>query len=113
MGRISDRLKRADAFLARNTFSTALIIRLLPIGSNFITNIAAGLSSVKPPPFFLGSALGYIPQMLIFALLGSGINIETELRIGVSIALFLVSGILGAYLYRRYRRERGTEIESP
>lgn len=104
--RFPGRLQRADAFLAQNTFTTALIIRLLPVGSNFFTSLAAGLSSAKPSPFFLGSGLGYIPQMLIFALLGSGINIETELRISVSVVLFLISGVLGAYLYRRFKRER-------
>ena len=104
--RFPGRLKRADAFLSQNTFTTTLIIRLLPVGSNFFTSLAAGLSRANPTPFFLGSGLGYVPQMLIFALLGSGINIETELRISVSILLFLISGVLGAYLYRRFRRER-------
>jgi uncharacterized membrane protein YdjX (TVP38/TMEM64 family) len=54
-------------------------------------------------PFFTGSALGYIPQTLIFALIGSGINLDPTLRISVGVALFILSGVLGVYLYRRYR----------
>lgn len=104
MARFPERLRRADAFLSDNTFSTTLLIRLMPVGSNFFTNLAAGLSSARALLFVAGSALGYIPQMIVFALLGSGINIEPELRISVSVALFIASAVLGAYLYRRYRR---------
>ena len=54
-------------------------------------------------PFFSGSALGYIPQMMGFALVGSGISLEPGLRISLSAALFLVSGIIGIVLYRKFR----------
>ena len=101
--RFPRRLRRADAFLAENTFSTTLLIRLMPLGSNFFTCLAAGLSSARAVYFVCGSALGYMPQMIVFALLGSGINIDSELRISVSVALFVTSAVLGAYLYRRYR----------
>ena len=102
--RFPKRLRRADAFLAQNTFSTTLLIRLLPVGSNFFTCLAAGLSSARAASFISGSAIGYTPQMLVFALLGSGVNIEPELRITVSVVLFVVSAVLGVYLYRRFRR---------
>ncbi|MFT5539807.1 MAG: putative membrane protein YdjX (TVP38/TMEM64 family), partial [Alphaproteobacteria bacterium] len=84
-------------------FSTALLIRLLPVGSNLLTNLAAGVSGVRAVPFVAGSTLGYVPQTLIFALVGSGLHIEPALRIGASVVLFVVSGMLGVYLFRRYR----------
>ncbi|MBT3793552.1 MAG: TVP38/TMEM64 family protein [Rhodospirillales bacterium] len=104
--RFPDRIARIDGFLHDNTFSTALLIRLLPAGSNLLTNLAAGVSGTKPVPFFAGSALGYIPQTVIFALLGSGIHLDPGLRIGASVGLFIISGMLGIYLYRRYRTLR-------
>lgn len=105
--RFPERIRRLDAFLRDNTFSTTVLIRLLPVGSNLVTNLAAGVSGVRPGPFVAGSALGYLPQTAIFALLGSGLKIEPELRIAASAALFVLSGMIGLWLFRRYRRACG------
>ena len=99
--RHSDRIRRIDDFLYKNTFNATLLIRLLPAGSNLLTNLAAGVSHVRPLPLFAGSALGYVPQTAVFALIGSGINLYPTFRIGFGIALFVVSGLLGIRLYRR------------
>jgi len=98
-----DKLKRMDAFLSENTFTTTLLIRFLPVGSNVLTNMLAGVSRAHALPFFAGSGLGYVPQMLIFALVGSGFAVEPGARLVVSILLFAASGALGVWLYRRYR----------
>lgn len=98
-----ERLKRFDAFLSANTFTTTILIRFLPLGSNVLTNMLAGVSSVRISPFVAGSAVGYIPQMLIFAIAGSGFAVEPNLRLAASVVLFAVSGALGLWLYRRYR----------
>jgi len=101
--RFPEKLRRFDAFLSENTFTTTILIRFLPLGSNVLTNMLAGVSSVKIFPFVSGSAVGYIPQMLIFAIAGSGFAVEPNLRLGASVVLFAVSGGLGLWLYRRYR----------
>ncbi|GAB6052730.1 VTT domain-containing protein [Magnetospira thiophila] len=106
------RIARVDSFLADNPFSMTLLIRLLPAGSNLVTNLVAGVTSVGALPFIAGSALGYIPQTLVFALAGSGVDVDPELRISLSIALFVVSGLLGLYLYRRFRQGRSID-ETP
>ncbi|MBF0169029.1 MAG: TVP38/TMEM64 family protein [Alphaproteobacteria bacterium] len=100
------RIQKIDGFLAGNPFSMTLLIRLLPLGSNLLTNIAAGVSSIRALPFFAGSALGYVPQSLVFVLLGSGIQVDTGLRTSLSVVLFVGSALLGVYLYRRFRRGR-------
>lgn len=104
--RHGNRIRRINEFLYNNTFSTTLLIRLLPAGSNIITNLAAGVSDVRASRFLLGSALGYIPQTAVFALVGSGININPLFRIGLGIVLFVISGILGMDLYRRIGKEQ-------
>jgi len=105
--KLGRRVEKMDGFLRHEPFNTALAIRLFPLGSNLITNLAAGVSSIPLMPFVLGSTLGYIPQNFIFALFGAGMNKESALGIalsvGVSIALFVVSGWLGMRVYRRYR----------
>ena len=102
--RFSKEIHRVDSFLGRNTFTTALMIRFLPAGSNFLTNLAAGVSSVRPAPFLLGSGLGYVPQSLVFALLGSGLKLGRAPQVGLSLLLFVVAAVLGSHLVRIYRR---------
>jgi len=104
--RLSGRIRRIEAFIRDNTLGMTLLIRLLPAGSNLVTNLAAGVTHVRAVPFVLGSALGYVPQTLVFALAGSGVNVDPLWRIGLGIALFLASGVLGIHLYRRYRHGR-------
>ena len=101
--KFSERIRRVDAFLSENPFVMTLLIRFLPVGSNFLTNLAAGVSSVSGIVFVAASATGYIPQMVIFALVGSGVHLDMGYGIGLSIILFIASGLLGVHLYRKYR----------
>ena len=98
-----NRVRLVDNFLSENPLTMTLLIRMLPVGSNIAVNLVAGVSSVKPIPFFGGSTLGYIPQTIIFALIGNGFAVEPELKISISIILFIISGLLGMHLYRKYR----------
>lgn len=104
--RFGDRIARIDDVLRGNPFAMTLLIRFLPVGSNVVTNLAAGVTSVRANAFLAGSFLGYLPQTAIFALLGTGIHVDPALRISLSVALFIVSGVIGAWLYRRIRRQR-------
>jgi uncharacterized membrane protein YdjX (TVP38/TMEM64 family) len=109
--KMGQRVHKVNRFLQHEPFNTALAIRLFPLGSNLIVNLAAGVSSIPLLPFVLGSTLGYIPQNFIFALFGAGMNRESTtgvvLSVGMSVALFVVSGWMGIRVYRRYRRQAG------
>lgn len=111
--RLGARVQRIEDFLAAHPFWMTVLIRLLPVGNNFATNLAAGVSRVPAAPFFLGSLLGYIPQTLVFALAGSGVELGASWRVGIAAALFLVSGVIGAWLYRKYRHGKtlGAEVD--
>ncbi|MDA1090879.1 MAG: VTT domain-containing protein [Proteobacteria bacterium] len=101
--RFPSKVQRIDRFLSENPLTMTLLIRFLPVGSNLATNLAAGVSSVRATPFFAGSLIGYLPQTLAFALVGSGVSFEPWFRIGLGAVLFAVSGVMGVYLYRRLR----------
>ncbi len=101
--KLGERAGRFDHFIHAHPFSMTVLIRLLPVGSNLLTNLAAGVSSIRVVPFFSGSLLGYLPQTLVFALVGSGVHIAPTLKLSLAIGLFLLSGALGAWLYRRFR----------
>lgn len=103
--RFPGRIRKLDEFLHRHPFSMSLVIRLLPVGHNASTNLLAGVSSVRALPFFAGSGLGYLPQNLVFALAGSGVNLDPELRFTLAVLLFVASSLIGVGLYRRHRRE--------
>jgi uncharacterized membrane protein YdjX (TVP38/TMEM64 family) len=111
--RLGARVRRIDDFLAANPFSMTLLIRLLPVGNNFATCLAAGVSRVPAQPFLLGSLVGYLPQTFVFALAGSGVEMGGSLRFAYAAAFFLASGAIGIWLYRRYRHGKslGEEVE--
>jgi uncharacterized membrane protein YdjX (TVP38/TMEM64 family) len=111
--RLGERVRRIEDFLAANPFSMTLLVRLLPVGNNFLTNMAAGVSRVHALPFLLGSLLGYLPKTFVFALAGSGIDSGTHLRLVLAVVVFLISGGLGIWLYRRYRHGKslGDDVE--
>jgi uncharacterized membrane protein YdjX (TVP38/TMEM64 family) len=98
------RLGRVESFLAEEPFQTAVAIRFMPLGSNLVTNLVAGVSRVPAPAFLAGSAVGFVPQTFIFALIGKGFRVDPAWRIGVAGVLFVASTLLGARLYRGYRR---------
>jgi uncharacterized membrane protein YdjX (TVP38/TMEM64 family) len=103
--RFPGRIRKVDAFLHEHPFSMAVVIRLLPVGSNVVTNLLAGVSSVRGLPFFAGSGVGYLPQTLVFALAGSGVNFDPALRLTLAGVLFVVSSLIGVWLYRRHRHQ--------
>jgi len=111
--RLRTRVRRIEDFLAANPFSMTLLIRLLPVGNNFATCLAAGVSRVPAWPFLLGSLAGYLPQTFVFALAGSGIEVGARMRIVVAALFFVVSGAIGIWLYRRYRHGKslGEDVE--
>jgi uncharacterized membrane protein YdjX (TVP38/TMEM64 family) len=114
LARFGKRAAKPDAFLRTGPFRTSLAIRLLPVGHNLLTSMAAGVTSIPARYCILGSAVGYIPQNLVFALFGSGLGSESPLgralSIGVSIVLLAASAWLGMSVYRAYKRE-GVDLE--
>jgi len=103
------RVRKLDHFLLRSPFLKSVIIRLLPVGNNLLTNIFAGVSKIPRRSFIFGSTIGYIPQMAVFALMGKGVLVNSELKIIISALLFGISSLLSAYLFKVYRRQHNDD----
>lgn len=106
MRRFGARLAPVDAFLSRSPFNMALTIRFFPLGSNLVTNLAAGVSSIPAMPFIIGSTIGYLPQTTVFALFGSGVEVSSLWRMVMGVLLFIISTLMGLHIWRRYRAEK-------
>ena len=99
--RAGGRLDRLDRFLCARAFTATLTLRLLPVGSNVVLNLLAGVSGVAAGPFLLASLLGYVPQTAVFALLGSGVRVSEWVTVALGMAGFAASTLLGVLLLRR------------
>lgn len=101
--RHGDRLVAFNAFLGSSTFLLTLLVRIVPLGSNFLTNILAGISHIPALPFLGGSVVGFTVQNAIFALLGSGLRAGAGWLTWASVVLYALSLTLGLVMYRRFK----------
>lgn len=108
--RFSGRVRRLDDFIRAHPLGMTLLIRLSPVGNNLTTNLLAGVTSVRPSLFFAGSAVGYVPQTMAFALGGSGVDVDPVFRTALAVILLILSGALGVWLLRRFRRGKALDF---
>jgi uncharacterized membrane protein YdjX (TVP38/TMEM64 family) len=102
-GRFGRRLRPVAVALRQNPFEATLALRLFPVGSNLALNLLAGMLALPLAKFLAASALGHLPQTVIFALLGKGVRVDGAWQIALSAALLAVSVGLGVWLWRRHR----------
>jgi uncharacterized membrane protein YdjX (TVP38/TMEM64 family) len=112
-GRFGHRLRPLRDILVANPFGTTLALRLLPVGSNIGLNLLAGMAGLRVVPFLAASALGYLPQTVVFALLGKGIRVEGAWQIALAVLLLAVSVGIGLWLLRGHRAGRALEDDRP
>ena len=98
--------------LAGSPFGATLALRLLPVGNNLALNLLAGMAAISLVPFLAASAIGYLPQTLVFALLGKGIRVDGAWQMGLAVGLFVLSAAIGFALLRRHRAGRAIDEEA-
>ena len=99
--RYGDKAAIFNRYAVHRPFTLAVLIRFFPSGNNLLFSLLGGVSRIPALPFFLGSCLGYIPQNLLFALLGSGVRVDAGWHVTLGAALFAVSCLLAWWLYTR------------
>jgi uncharacterized membrane protein YdjX (TVP38/TMEM64 family) len=98
--------------LAEDTWLWICIIRLMPVGSNLLTNVAAALAGLSRRGVFLGSLLGYLPQSLLFSYAGRGVALQDSSKIWMSFALLVGSSVLAWYLYHHGFKQRLAQFKA-
>lgn len=96
-------ISQLDNLLQNDVFIKVLVLRLQPLGTNLLTNICVGFTSVPRWKFLLASGIGYVPQMLVFVLLGAGIRVGSDVQWMLSVALMGISILLGILLFRLHK----------
>jgi uncharacterized membrane protein YdjX (TVP38/TMEM64 family) len=98
--RFGRRIARLDTVLASRPFAATLALRLLPTGNNLALNLLAGVSSLRATPFLAASAIGYLPQTIIFVLLGQGSEVGRGIEVAIGVSLLVVSVLLALWIFR-------------
>ena len=106
--RMGQRLQRFDDLLGQHGFMVVLLIRLCPVGNNFLTNYLAGVTAIPLGTFLAASFVGYLPESLIFALLGSGLADHPQLRLWGGAILLAAFSLFFIWYFRRSKE--GTKI---
>ncbi|WP_133407798.1 TVP38/TMEM64 family protein [Parashewanella tropica] len=98
--RYQSKLELVTSLMQKRTWLWICAIRLMPIGSNLLTNIAAALSQLPLGGILFGSFIGYLPQMMLFSFVGAGIAQTDSIQLWLSLALLVISTLIGSYLYK-------------
>jgi uncharacterized membrane protein YdjX (TVP38/TMEM64 family) len=99
--RMGRRLQRLDELLGQHGFMVVMLIRLCPVGNNFLTNYLAGVTAIPLGTFLTASFLGYLPQSFICALFGSGFTDHPHLRMWGGIGLLVAFSLFFLCYFRR------------
>ena len=96
-------VNRIVSIVRKNGLVTSFAVRFVPTGPFVLVNMAAGVSHMKFPSFFLGTAFGIIPKIAIVALVGQGFisGSDGKLVMGGFVALALL--LLGLMFLVRKR----------
>jgi uncharacterized membrane protein YdjX (TVP38/TMEM64 family) len=104
--RLAGQWQAMDAEICRGGLFYMFAIRLLPIIPYGLVNFVAGLTAVKLRDYLLGTALGTVPGVLPFVLLGSSSlrAVSTGDVVPLVAALALIGLLVAGATWYRHRR---------
>jgi uncharacterized membrane protein YdjX (TVP38/TMEM64 family) len=103
------RVAQISATLARRGVLAIFAARFIPVAPFTLINLIAGASRVKKTPFFAGTALGMLPGILVFTMVGRQLLAAFHARrtedvaTAVVLGLLLLLGLAGAGSYLRHK----------
>ncbi len=105
--------QKLTAKLRHNTVPAVILFRQLPLPGG-VTNAVLGLSPIRRREFFLGTAIGLLPEAVPTVLIGSGLRKEDlgqmAFYLFLAVALFIVIWVVwGAYTRRAAASEASVD----
>ena len=98
--KIGEYLKAIENHSKTDGFLMVIVLRQLPLTSLLI-NVLIGLTSISPGIFVLGSIVGLLPEIIIFALFGSSLHADFVLRVSIASTLWILLIVLIRLFFRR------------
>ncbi len=105
-------VNRIVRIVRKNGFVTSFAVRFVPTGPFVLVNMAAGVSRMTFPPFFLGTALGIIPKIAIVALVGQGVVSGSEGKLVMAVFIGLALLLIGLMFLARKRLQPEVALEA-
>ncbi len=93
-------LKAIENHTKTDGFFMVIILRQLPLTSLLI-NVLIGLTSISMGIFILGSIVGLLPEIIIFALFGSSLQESFVLRVSIASTLWIILILAVRLFFRR------------
>ena len=93
----------------RNSFMTVMFARLIFIVPAPVINIGSGLSSIPFRTYFLATAIGEMPSMLVYAFLGNQIFTSIQTFI-YGLSLYLGFVLVIWLIYRRWIKQKSKVV---
>ena len=93
-------LKAIENHTQTDGFLMVIILRQLPLTSLLI-NVLIGLTSISIGIFILGSIVGLLPEVVIFALFGSSLQQSFILRVSIASTFWIILILAVRLLFRR------------
>lgn len=98
------RLARLNTYLDRRGLAAVLLVRLVPLFPFGWVNFAAALTTLTWRSYVVGTALGMLPGVLVYVVLGAGATRPGSPAFWIALAGFAVLTAGGSLLARRHRR---------
>lgn len=102
------KIQKYEEFLNKKAFLAILTARLIPVIPAPVFNSACGLSKVNWRVFFVASALGKIPNIVILSIAGANVTRNIWFSLGIYgsylLVIFIISFIIA---YRKISLGRG------
>ncbi len=97
---VMERFHKIQGYVEAHSFITVFLLRQMPV-PGFLVNLFLGLLNVKAKIFFMASALGFLPQNIIFTLYGTGLKQDFVFNAGLASGFLILFSILFYLLYQR------------
>ncbi len=104
------RWRRIEGLFNRHSLQSGFVVRLIPTGPAIVVNLAAVVAGVKKRFFFLGTAVGIIPKIVLTGLITQGLVSSAQgKQIGLWLSIVVVAGLM-AFLLNRWIKSRAMEV---
>ncbi|WP_019639107.1 TVP38/TMEM64 family protein [Paenibacillus fonticola] len=98
-------VERLAEYAANRPFRTIVICRLIPVVPQTAVNIYAGVTGMSFIPFIVGSLVGKMPAVFIYAYVGSAAEEQPVTAAAIAIAYFVIL-FMGLWGYKKLRGHR-------